>query len=74
MNPYTGSRNSLFTRSNGAACTMVLGSRCIINLQGYRRLRVGGYRIVYRIEAKYRNMQVVAIKYRKDDLYPKVAL
>jgi len=34
------------------------------NLKGYRRLRVGDYRIVYRIEKK--TVIISAIKHRKD--------
>jgi addiction module RelE/StbE family toxin len=36
------------------------------SLKGHRRLRVGDYRIVYRIEAKEAVVLVVAIKHRKD--------
>ncbi len=35
-------------------------------LKGCRRLRVGRYRIVYRIEEKHKNVVIVAIKHRKD--------
>ena len=34
------------------------------SLKGHRRLRVGDYRIVYRIENK--NVIIIAIKHRKD--------
>ncbi|MBA3751216.1 type II toxin-antitoxin system RelE/ParE family toxin [Candidatus Dependentiae bacterium] len=34
-------------------------------LKGYRRLRVGDYRIVYRIEAEIKTVTIVAIKHRK---------
>jgi mRNA interferase RelE/StbE len=34
------------------------------SLKGHRRLRVGDYRIVYRIENN--NVLIVAIKHRKD--------
>ncbi len=36
------------------------------SLKGYRRLRVGDYRIVYRIEADEKVVYIVAIKHRKD--------
>ena len=36
------------------------------SLQGHRRLRVGDYRVVYRIEASAHTVLVVAIKHRKD--------
>lgn len=36
------------------------------NLKGHRRLRVGDYRIVYRIEVKTSVVLIVAIKHRKD--------
>ncbi len=35
------------------------------SLKGHRRLRVGDYRIVYRIEPTKHNILVVAIKHRK---------
>lgn len=35
------------------------------SLKGHRRLRVGDYRVVYRIESK-NNILVIAIKHRKD--------
>ena len=36
------------------------------SLKSHRRLRVGDYRVVYRIEAKNNTVIVVAIKHRKD--------
>lgn len=36
------------------------------SLKGHRRLRVGDYRIVYRIEQNKRVVVIVAIKHRKD--------
>ena len=36
------------------------------SLKGHRRLRVGDYRIVYRIELEKRIVIIVAIKHRKD--------
>lgn len=36
------------------------------SLRGHRRLRVGDYRIVYRIESESKIVLVVAIKHRKD--------
>ena len=36
------------------------------SLYGHRRLRVGHYRIVYRIEPKVREVIILAIKHRKD--------
>jgi mRNA interferase RelE/StbE len=36
------------------------------SLKGHRRLRVGDYRIVYRIESDTRSVIVIAIKHRKD--------
>jgi len=36
------------------------------SLKGHRRLRVGDYRIVYRIEAENKTVIIVAIKHRKD--------
>ena len=36
------------------------------SLAGHRRLRVGDYRIVCRIEAKTNTVTVVSIKHRKD--------
>ncbi|MEL6359020.1 MAG: type II toxin-antitoxin system RelE/ParE family toxin [Bacteroidota bacterium] len=36
------------------------------SLQGYRRLRVGDYRIVYCINIRIHKVQIAAIKHRKD--------
>lgn len=36
------------------------------SLKGHRRLRVGDYRIVYRIEPASKTVIIVAIKHRKD--------
>lgn len=36
------------------------------SLKGHRRLRVGDYRVVYRIDVKTRTVLIVAIKHRKD--------
>ncbi len=36
------------------------------SLKGHRRLRVGDYRVVYRIEVEKNSVLVVAIKHRKD--------
>lgn len=36
------------------------------SLQGHRRLRVGDYRVVYRIEVSSHIVLIVAIKHRKD--------
>jgi mRNA-degrading endonuclease RelE of RelBE toxin-antitoxin system len=36
------------------------------SLKAHRRLRVGDYRIVYRIDASIRTVFVIAIKHRKD--------
>ena len=36
------------------------------SLKGHRRLRVGDYRIVYRIEPHEKMVLVIAIKHRKD--------
>jgi len=36
------------------------------SLKGHRRLRVGDYRIVYRIESVIDTVLIVAIKHRKD--------
>lgn len=36
------------------------------SLKGHRRIRVGDWRIVYRIEAKTKKVLIVAIKHRKD--------
>lgn len=36
------------------------------SLKGYRRLRVGDYRIVYRIDSENKAVIIIAIKHRKD--------
>ncbi len=36
------------------------------NLRGHRRLRVGDYRVVYRINSNLKTVIIVAIKHRKD--------
>lgn len=36
------------------------------SLKGHRRLRVGDYRIVYRIEPDTNTVLIIAIKHRKD--------
>lgn len=36
------------------------------SLKGHRRLRVGDYRIVYRIEVENNRVLIIAIKHRKD--------
>jgi len=36
------------------------------SLKGHRRLRVGDYRIVYRIEAENNLIVIIAIKHRKE--------
>ena len=36
------------------------------SLKGHRRLRVGDYRVVYRIEPEIKTVIIVAIKHRKD--------
>lgn len=36
------------------------------SLKGHRRLRVGDYRVVYRIQEDIRTILVVAIKHRKE--------
>lgn len=36
------------------------------SLKGHRRLRVGDYRVVYRIEPELRKVLIVVIKHRKD--------
>jgi len=41
-----------------------LGKPLCFSLKGHRRLRVGDYRIIYRIEAD--TVIIVAIKHRKD--------
>lgn len=49
-----------------------LGKPLRYALRGHRRLRVGDYRVIYRIEQEQRIVLIVAIKHRKDvynDLY-----
>lgn len=36
------------------------------SLKGHRRLRIGDYRVVYRIEEKEKMVVIVAIKHRKN--------
>lgn len=36
------------------------------SLKGHRRLRVGDYRLVYRIDVKKETVIIIAIKHRKD--------
>ena len=36
------------------------------SLKGHRRLRIGDYRIVYRIEPNKNKVVIIAIKHRKD--------
>lgn len=36
------------------------------SLKGHRRLRVGDYRVVYRIEVENNSVLIIAIKHRKD--------
>lgn len=36
------------------------------SLKGHRRLRVGNYRVVYRIDADNNTVVIIAIKHRKD--------
>lgn len=36
------------------------------SLSGHRRLRVGDYRIVYRVEDTHKTVLIIAIKHRKD--------
>lgn len=36
------------------------------SLKGHRRLRVGDYRVVYKIEAQYHKVIISAIKHRKE--------
>lgn len=35
------------------------------SLKGHRRLRVGDYRVVYRIDAPHKTVLIIAIKHRK---------
>lgn len=49
-----------------------LGKPLRYALRGHRRLRVGYYRVIYRIEQEQRIVLIVAIKHRKNvynDLY-----
>lgn len=43
-----------------------LGKPLRYSLKGHRRLRVGDYRIVYRVDAEKRIVTIVIIKHRKD--------
>lgn len=43
-----------------------LGKPLRYSLKGHRRLRVGDYRIVYRIDHETRLVTIVVIKHRKD--------
>jgi mRNA-degrading endonuclease RelE of RelBE toxin-antitoxin system len=43
-----------------------LGKPLRYSLKGHRRIRIGDYRIVYRVEPKSRTVLIVAIKHRKD--------
>jgi len=43
-----------------------LGKPLRYSFAGHRRLRVGDYRVVYRIEAERKTVIIVAIKHRKD--------
>ena len=43
-----------------------LGKPLRYSLKGHRRLRVGDYRIVYRIDAERQTVVIVVIKHRKD--------
>lgn len=43
-----------------------LGKPSRYSFQGHRRIRVGDYRIVYRVDPKKRLVTVVFIKHRKD--------
>ena len=43
-----------------------LGRPLRYSLKGHRRLRVGDYRIVYRIDAEKQIVTIVIIKHRKD--------
>ena len=43
-----------------------LGKPLRYSFVGHRRLRVGDYRIVYRVEQKLRRVIIVGIKHRKD--------
>lgn len=43
-----------------------LGKPLRYSFVGHRRIRVGDYRIVYRVDAKDRMVTIVLIKHRKD--------
>lgn len=43
-----------------------LGKPLRYSLKGHRRLRVGDYRIVYRIDSDRQTVVIVVIKHRKD--------
>ncbi|MEI6805447.1 MAG: type II toxin-antitoxin system RelE/ParE family toxin [Myxococcaceae bacterium] len=43
-----------------------LGKPLRYSLKGHRRLRVGDYRVVYKIDVQASTVLVVAIKHRKD--------
>lgn len=43
-----------------------LGKPLRYSLKGHRRLRVGDYRVVYRIDVQAHTVIIVAIKHRKD--------
>lgn len=43
-----------------------LGKPLRYSLKGHRRLRVGDYRIVFRVDIKKRIVTIVVIKHRKD--------
>lgn len=36
------------------------------SLKGHRRLRVGDYRVIYRIQLESKSVLIIAIKHRKD--------
>lgn len=45
---------------------LAFGKPLRYSLKGHRRLRVGDYRIVYRIESATKTVLIIAIKHRKD--------
>ncbi len=45
---------------------IIFGKPLRYSLTGHRRLRVGDYRVIYRIEAKTNTVFITAIKHRKD--------
>ena len=45
---------------------MELGKPLRYSLQGHRCLRIGNYRVIYRIKPKQHAILIVAIKHRKD--------